>query len=106
VESNGQVAADHIYYQKQIYSRVRIRKNGTITTLLVSEQGDEIDLNQLLASGDLSARELEIARLVGKNYTNSEIMSDLVISESTLKTHLNNIYRKLPLFKQFRDRLR
>lgn len=43
---------------------------------------------------DLSKREMEVAELVIQGLTNKEIAKKLYISAATLKTHLNNIYRK------------
>ena len=50
------------------------------------------------ASGEdsvLSARELEVLRLVAAGSTNSEIAGKLWVTEQTVKFHLSNIYRKL-----------
>jgi DNA-binding NarL/FixJ family response regulator len=49
----------------------------------------------------LTAREGEIARYVAEGLRNAEIAQRLAISESTVKTHLNNIFQKLHL----RDRV-
>lgn len=49
----------------------------------------------------LSARELEVLRLVGKGRSNAEIANELVISMATVKTHVRSIFRKLAL----RDRV-
>jgi two-component system NarL family response regulator len=43
----------------------------------------------------LTAREIEIARSVAAGSKNAEIAVQLSISESTVKTHLNNIFQKL-----------
>jgi DNA-binding CsgD family transcriptional regulator len=43
----------------------------------------------------LTSRETEIISLTIKGITNTEICDYLVITKSTLRTHLNNIYRKL-----------
>jgi DNA-binding CsgD family transcriptional regulator len=45
----------------------------------------------------LSARELEVLRLVASGKSNREIASTLVISEHTVARHLQNIYAKLGL---------
>jgi DNA-binding NarL/FixJ family response regulator len=43
----------------------------------------------------LSAREAEVLRLVAQGLTNGAIASRLLISESTVKTHLLHVYAKL-----------
>jgi DNA-binding CsgD family transcriptional regulator len=43
----------------------------------------------------LSARELEILRLVEQGLSNQQIAATLHIAPSTVKTHINNIYGKL-----------
>ncbi len=43
----------------------------------------------------LTLRELEIMRLIGKGYSNPEIASELVVTINTIKKHTSNIYGKL-----------
>ena len=43
----------------------------------------------------LSERELDVLLLVAQGLTNSEIAAELVIANSTVKTHVNRIYSKL-----------
>lgn len=43
----------------------------------------------------LSAREIEVLRLVGRGHTNAEIGQALHISEATVKTHLLRVFAKL-----------
>jgi LuxR family maltose regulon positive regulatory protein len=43
----------------------------------------------------LTERELEILRLITPGMTNQEIAEQLVVSMSTIKTHINRTYRKL-----------
>jgi DNA-binding NarL/FixJ family response regulator len=45
----------------------------------------------------LTPRELEIVRLVAGGARNKSIADTLAISEGTVKIHLHNIYKKLPL---------
>jgi LuxR family transcriptional regulator, maltose regulon positive regulatory protein len=46
-------------------------------------------------SEPLSERELEVLALVASGNSNLEIASSLFVSLSTVKTHINNLYRKL-----------
>jgi DNA-binding NarL/FixJ family response regulator len=49
---------------------------------------------------ELTARELEVLRLIGHGLSNEEIANDLVIGEATVKTHISRIFDKL----EVRDR--
>ena len=44
---------------------------------------------------ELSARELEVLRLIARGATNREIAEQLVISEGTVKNHISNILSRL-----------
>jgi DNA-binding NarL/FixJ family response regulator len=48
----------------------------------------------------LTSRELEVLTLIGSGKTNGEIAAGLVVSEGTVKTHINHVFTKL----QLRDR--
>ena len=50
---------------------------------------------ELAKHPELSARELDVLRLLPKGYTNYQIASELSITETTVKNHLTSIYSKL-----------
>ena len=45
--------------------------------------------------GGLTAREMQVLRLVAEGKTNRSIADDLVISEKTVARHVSNIFTKL-----------
>ena len=47
-----------------------------------------------LAARPLSAREMDVVRLVVEGRSNRQISDDLLVSSDTVKTHLRNIFRK------------
>lgn len=58
--------------------------------------------NSLITAGvypglaeSLSQRELEVLRLIDAGLTNAQIAERLILAQSTVKTHINNIYTKM-----------
>jgi DNA-binding CsgD family transcriptional regulator len=54
--------------------------------------------------GDLTPREKQVAALVCLHYTNAEIAQHLILSEETVKTHLQRVFHKFSLHRK--DELR
>ena len=47
------------------------------------------------AEGGLTRREVDVVRLVAEGLSNQQIARRLVVSEATVKTHLNHVLSKL-----------
>ena len=47
------------------------------------------------SDSELSTRELDVLKLIAKNYSNQEVADQLFISFHTVKTHVKNILLKL-----------
>lgn len=56
----------------------------------------------------LSERELEVAWLLYRGYTNRQIGEELYIAETTVKKHVSHIYQKMDVCsrKEFRAKVR
>jgi DNA-binding NarL/FixJ family response regulator len=59
---------------------------------------DTVDISSVM--GLLTKREQDVLSMLGKGNTNQEISSALYISESTVKSHLRSIFRKLGVRKR------
>jgi DNA-binding NarL/FixJ family response regulator len=67
---------------------------ATVTTRLLERFGQAPTTKPQALDG-LTERELEILRLVAEGLTNAEIADRLVVSETTVKSHVSSVLRKL-----------
>jgi DNA-binding NarL/FixJ family response regulator len=68
----------------------------TVTQRLLEQFADSEPSAETGAAIDgLTERESEILRLLARGLSNAEIAADLVVSETTVKTHVSSILRKL-----------
>ncbi len=77
--------------------RAVYRGESLIQPVVASKLLDRFsELSRRTPSGEeLSARELEILCLMAKGAANKEISAQLSIAQSTVKTHITNIFQKL-----------
>lgn len=70
-------------------------KNQKITSLSdqIKNQSKSKEMNALV--NGLTERQKEVYDLIISGKTNKEIIAELFIEQSTLKTHINQIYKKL-----------
>jgi DNA-binding NarL/FixJ family response regulator len=76
----------------------------TVTQRLLARFAEPVDSGDGDAEGALASlteRERAILRLLAEGLSNAEIAAELVISETTVKTHVSNLLRKL----RVRDRV-
>ncbi|MCW2983044.1 MAG: family ATPase, partial [Conexibacter sp.] len=75
-------------------ARIELRATGG-----AAAEGSEAERSAVAAAGleELTAHELQIARLVAYGMTNREVAAKLFLSPKTIEYHLSQIYRKLDL---------
>lgn len=79
-----------------IYFRLNTRKISHLSQQIKEQaQIDHQDIDALL--NQLTDRQREVYDLIVSGKTNKEIMAELFIEQSTLKSHINQIYRKLDI---------
>jgi DNA-binding NarL/FixJ family response regulator len=90
--------------EHQLLSAIRVAADGgslfapTITRRLIEQFAAAGAADEPPAElAELTARELEVLRLVARGLSNAEISSELVVSEHTTKTHVASILQKLGL---------
>ncbi len=88
--------------REQLVNAVRTVARGeallapTVTKRLIERFVDRpAPVEATPALAELSARELEVLRLLARGLSNAEIANELIIGEATVKTHVARILRKL-----------
>jgi LuxR family maltose regulon positive regulatory protein len=85
----------------QARQRGHLDATGRVSTqylaklLAVLAQGASANGANARLAEPVSERELEVLALIAAGETNGEIAGKLFVSISTVKTHVNNLYRKL-----------
>jgi len=80
-------------YKIQATTKTNIPKELTNKLKLAIEKRDKVV--KMSFEAGLSARELEVLKLIAEDLTNQEIADKLFISLQTVKTHVKNIFLKL-----------
>jgi DNA-binding NarL/FixJ family response regulator len=69
----------------------------SVTRRLIEKFVDQPETDDTPELAELTARELEVLRLVARGFSNAEIAAQLVVSEHTTKTHVASVLQKLGL---------
>lgn len=77
-----------------IYLGGNIKKDKIVKVEVEVAPPIEVDLERIQHLG-ISQRELEVLELISNGLSNQEIGEKLFVSESTIKTHVSNLFVKL-----------
>ena len=88
----------------EIIRAVRVVANGgayldpaTTGRVLNAYRAGGVQPMAAVTMADLTAREVDVLRMIGRGASNEEIADQLVITEATVKTHITRIFYKLGL---------
>jgi DNA-binding NarL/FixJ family response regulator len=65
--------------------------------VLAAYRSPGLPVGRAIVTDELTAREAEVVRLIGRGATNAEIGEALFVSEGTVKTHIGHVFAKLGL---------
>lgn len=95
------------------YKNLKIKNNSADITILNDDENKMIvfkllaeDIQEIwerVKRESFTKKELEIIDYFLAGKTNQELIDTLTISKSTLKTHINHIYEKMPDLKKIRQ---
>lgn len=108
VSISGMTLIKNSEVENRLVDAVVINNGESLTTLIypciIDEEKQMAEVEKLIAYG-LSKSEVAIFSMVMLGQKNEQIRKTLFISKPTLKTHLNNIYKKLPdSYQQYKSR--
>jgi DNA-binding NarL/FixJ family response regulator len=89
--------------EHQLAAAIRVAADGgslfapSVTRRLIERFVETSAAPSAPGLGELTARELDVLRLVARGLSNAEIAAELVISEHTTKTHVASVLSKLHL---------
>jgi len=79
-----------------IYFQINRKKISNLSNQIKEQSQFKDDRIDVLLDG-LTERQREVYGLIISGKTNKEVMTELFIEQSTLKSHINQIYRKLDI---------
>jgi DNA-binding NarL/FixJ family response regulator len=92
--AKGSAARDEARAARKAFERLGATHGVESAARLLAGLEDEAGATPASAAG-LTAREVEVLRLLAVGLTNREIAGRLVISEHTVHRHVTNLYRRL-----------
>ena len=97
------VPADQLVAGIQVVARGEALLAPSITRRLIEEfaRNQPIERTPPKEIEELTAREMEVFKLIARGMSNAEVAAELIVSETTVKTHVARILMKLHL----RDRV-
>ena len=88
------------------YAIERLRVHSLQNPIESSDDGPVETVYQSKSYEVLTEREMQVLKLLGKGYTNQEILQTLGICLTTVKTHIGSIFQKLSVSDRTRPLLR
>lgn len=99
-DEEGTVLLKNRTVHEKNFDILRYHQNDNRVIILVEREDEDSKIDNLRV---LTVKEKEVAKLIVKGYSNQEILLELNILKSTLKTHINRIYQKLDdSFQEYR----
>jgi DNA-binding NarL/FixJ family response regulator len=87
--------ADNVAHAVRSVAEGQAVLEDSVAQRVIAGRGNGANGNGLANGSVLSDRELEVLGLMAKGYSNKEIGRELWIGETTVKTHVSHILRKL-----------